>query len=375
MRKLVGVTLLGQALLAGGLLLTESGRSTGRVALLVAGQFAPDGATPFSLMTAAPVIEDVIIPTSSGHISARLFDPTGDGPFGALILVAGCPSNIDDLQLSTLAADLARLGVVALAPRLPEIREGWLSPQDVEALVGSYQWLAGRPDVAATHVGFACFCAGSSLALLAAEDLRINEQVHLVNVFGGYFDLARLLHAVGTRAAEYNGQSLPWQPASPTVVLVLQNATAQLTNHLDGALLEHYADTASSHGKPQLEDLRLDLSLLGQVVLALINGTNTAKMEQLLAEMPPSYQEYLTSLSPSEHVEDLQADIFIIHDISDPFIPVIELYRLAGALGEDAPTRQATFELFAHVRPQNTTGGLILLRDGLKLIAYVDHLL
>ena len=62
--------------------------------------------------------------------------------------------------------------MAVLVPRLPGLRNGELTRADVDALVESYGWLSRQPGVNPERVGFAGFCVGSSLALLAAEDPR-----------------------------------------------------------------------------------------------------------------------------------------------------------------------------------------------------------
>lgn len=370
MRKVAILIALGALfMVAGGLLLTESGRSAGRAALLVAGLFSHEGKTPLSLLTSQPTVSDITIATQDGDIMARLYEPVGDGRFGALILVAGYPSNIEDLQLSTLAADLARMGIVTLIPRLPALSQGYLSPEDVSALVGSYEWLERRPNVAPDYIGYAGFCVGSSLALLAAEDARINERVRLVNVFGGYFDLATLLHSVATRSYINQGRRFSWRPSESTLLLVTQNAMSRLTPIEREALEQHFEAGANANVLPAT------LSPGGLLIAALVYSADPVETDRLLAQLPLDHRDYLAALSPNHNINSLKARLFIMHDESDPYIPVSESYRLADSISDPGRVNRAVFELFAHVRPRQTIDRFILVRDGLKLISYLDDLL
>lgn len=369
MRKLsvtAGVTLL----LLAGLLLTESGRSTGRAALLVAGLFAPGETTPLGLLVGEPVVSNVTIPVAGKIVEGRLYAPDDTGSDGALILVAGYPSDIDDRQLASVATDLARMGIVALIPRLPALRNGRLSTDDVAALVAVFEWLSEQPTVAADHIGFAGFCVGSSLALLAAEDPRINGEVKLVNVFGGYFDLTSLLRAVATHSADYRGTTVSWQPAPATVMLVTQNILAQLPRAEDRVLLQR----TFGAGEPADETLA-SLTPEGLTAYRLLSTTESAAFDQVLAELPTAHKAYLVTLSPSRGIADLRARLFIMHDEDDPYIPVGESYRLAAAIVDPAQKQQATFRIFAHVRPRRMADQLILVQDGVKLVGYLDDIL
>lgn len=357
-------------LLIAGLLLTESGRSTGRAALLIAGLFTPGDRTPLGLLVGPSSVSEVEIATPEQTLTGRFFTPDGEGPFGALILVAGYPSNVDDQQLASLASDLSRLGIVVFIPQLPALRQGSLSSTDVEALVAVFEWLAEQPTVASTHIGYAGFCVGSSLALLAAEDPRINGQVRLVNAFGGYFDLAMLLRAVATQSADYRGQAVLWQPATPTVALVTQNILEQLAPPQDQELLQrHFVDGG------QAEDLRASLTPSGYLAYQLLTTTDGATFDQLVAQVPAAPAEYLATLSPRTHIGNLHAKLYIMHDESDPYIPAGESYRLAEAIRDPAQKRQGTFRIFAHVRLQRAVDRLILAQDGIKLVGYLSDLL
>ncbi len=357
-------------LILGFFLLTESGRSTGRAALLVAGLLSDDGPTPLSLFTPAPLIEDVLIPTRQAAVPARLFEPRGTGPYGALILVAGYPSNIDDLQLSTVAEDLARLGIVTLIPKLPDLRRGRLSADDVDVLVESFQWLAERPHVAPTSVGYGGFCVGSSLSLLAAQDPRINRDVRLVNAFGGYYNLTSFIRAVATRTSTVQGRKISWQPSPSTLMLVTQNVLELAPEPADGDLLRRII----VDGDPADEILPA-LSPVGAISYQYLTTSDPQKIDDLLERLPGWYKDHLDALSPSNGMSNLHANIFIMHDHSDPYIPVAESYRLADAITDPEQKKQATFELFAHVRPHTSLDGIILLRDGVKLVGYLNDLL
>lgn len=369
MRKAVALAGL-VILLIMGLLLTESGRSLGRAALLVAGLFAPSDRTPLSLFVRPPSISEVEIMAAEQTIEGRLFTPDGKGPFGALILVAGYPSNVDDQQLASLASDLARMGIVAVIPRLPALQNGSLSTTDAAALVAVFEWLAEQPMVDSSHIGFGGFCVGSSLALLAAEDPRINHDVRLVNAFGGYFDLTALLQAVATQSADYRGHQVAWLPAAPTIALVTQNVLAQLAVPKDQALLQDFFIRGG-----QGEELKDLLTPSGYLAYRLLTTTDQRTFEKLLAQAPAASRSYLAALSPRTRAADLHARIFIMHDESDPYIPVGESYRLAEAIGDPAQMRQGTFRIFAHVRPQRTTDRLILAQDGVRLVGYLGDLL
>jgi len=113
----------GSLLLLGGLILllawlgnTKTGRVFMHSGLLVVDLLLPTDGSLLHRVTQPPVSEVVVIPVSDGEVKAQYFRPAGDGPHGALILVLGYPSNIEDMQLNRLAENLARLGIAVLVP-------------------------------------------------------------------------------------------------------------------------------------------------------------------------------------------------------------------------------------------------------------------
>ena len=50
------------------------------------------------------------------------------------------------------------------------------------------------------------------MAMVAAQDQRIRDEVRFVNFFGGYFDAFDLVKAISARSSFYQGLVEPWEP-------------------------------------------------------------------------------------------------------------------------------------------------------------------
>lgn len=367
------------ALIALGLLATltawlpfaPAGRAHARAALLVMDLMSRSPNSLLHTLTKPPTAEPVTIPAPAGPVEAQFYQPAGEGPHGALILVLGYPSNINDPQLSRVADDLARLGFVVLVPRLPGLRTGQLTHQDVDVLVTTFEWLAARPKVDPTHIGLSGFCVGSSLALVAAEDPRINERVAMVNAFGGYYDLLSLLRATAAHSAYYEGQEYPWQPDRQTIALFAQNVLLFTDDPTDRAILtQHFLQNGEDSGQsPE------GLTLFGSLVYALLTTTYPPMVDALLAQITPDKLAQAAMISPSAGIERLKAKVFIMHDVSDPFVPVTESYRLADAITDPGQKVYAQFVLFDHVRPTQSLSRLTLAQEAIRLFFYLGRML
>lgn len=350
--------------------LTTPGRAQVKAVLLVSDVLYSSPHTPLRLLTRPAVVETVAIPTAEGLVEARYYQAAGPEPHGAMILVLGYPSNINDPQLIRLADGLARLGIAVLTPRLPRLRVGELVAQDVDALVAAFEWLSVQPDIEPDYVGFGGFCVGSSLALVAAEDARIHEQVAVVNVFGGYYDLVSFLRATAAHSALYNGREYPWQPAAPTVALFAQNVLLQVDDPRERTLLMERLQN-----NPGGSEWSATLTSVGKVAYSLLTTTEVAEVDRLLTQIPADKMAQLATVSPSTRLNLLKAKVFIMHDVSDPYVPVTESYRLRDAIDDPSQKVYAQFELFSHVRPARLSGYPTLVLEGIKLSVYLGRLL
>ena len=72
--------------------------------------------------------------------------------------------------------------------------------------------MQAQPNVDAEKVGFFGASVGGSLALVAATDRRIAEDVDTVVSFGGYYDALETFGAIATHHIEYGAIDEEWTP-------------------------------------------------------------------------------------------------------------------------------------------------------------------
>ncbi len=199
---------------------------------LASGPSNPAGGGPLRPITAIGVAaaDAIVLPRHVDDPVGRQINRGSHLPAGWIGRASGgdpvrrLRADLSDALLNRTADDLARLGWIVLIPSTPRLREGLLSPEDADVLVAAFQWLTQRSDVNPGRVGYAGFCVGSSLALVAAADPRINEQVAYVHTFGGYCDAASELRAIcDWQHAQSSSGDQPWQPAPGALTLYIQN--------------------------------------------------------------------------------------------------------------------------------------------------------
>jgi acetyl esterase/lipase len=349
------------------LLGTSTGRANLRATMLVADLLSPTQNSILQGITLEPILTSIQLPTSTHHVEARYYRPSGEGPYGALILVLGYPSNIDDRAINQVAQNLARLGVAVLLPRLPHLKAGELDRRDVDALIDAFEWLENRSEISPNQIGFAGFCVGSSLALLAAEDLRINEQVALVNVFGGYYGLRSYIRSTAAWSAHYNGKEYPWQPSIDTETLLVRNIFRHLPDPQEVNLIRDLL--------LETEQPTISLSPAGMWAYRLLSASEPGEVDKILSQIPDEHDQFIDDLSPSTNIQQVKAKLYIMHDLSDPFVPNIEAYRLIDGAPDPSRVKAAEFVLFRHVRPDPKLNRLTIVGESLRLIRFLGPLL
>jgi dienelactone hydrolase len=365
--RLTLVLLIGLVALIAWLGLTSTGRAVARAGMLVLDILPQSPISPLRDFTSEPLVEQVRFSYKGGMAEGRLFHPSGKGPHSAVILSLGYGPNPDDPQVLQVSEDLARVGIVVLIPETLELYLGNLVPDDVEVLVGAFEYLAAQSYVNPDRIGFAGFCIGSSMALVAAEDPRINEQVSYVNVFGGYYDVRDLIRAVAARSSRYQGQELAWTPHQQTVILFAQNALLRLDAPQDRQILRQLLQAPPEDPTTPLTEL----TPLGHLSYSLLRGSDPAMVDTLLTGIPEQTLAGLKLVSPSTGIDRLRAKVFIMHDASDPYVPVTESYRLADAISDPEQKVYTQFTLFDHVRPSHSVNWLHLSKEAVKLFVYL----
>lgn len=256
-----------------------------------------------------PVVGDLFLPGS------RLVDPP---PRPAVIIGTGVrlDREQDRAAIRQLAASLARLGYVALWPRLKTIDDNAWQFERPDTFVRAFQVLAARDDVDPERISLVGISLGASITLLAAADPAIADQVHAVVFLGGYFDLIDYILAIINEQAVHHGRIVAWRPGDDT-----RRQARELVQAEGVPLLLPYLEPEAT----------------------------LPSREALLALLSPDALARLTRLNPAAHIERIRAPLFILHDRHDEYVPFTESEKLAAALPPGTPRSVLISDAFDHV--------------------------
>lgn len=333
---------------------------------------------PISLISQAPRREHVTIDYESRNgprsIEADLYLPASGSRHGGVVFSMGAPPlKLDDPRLVRIAEDSARSGVVMLVPfsdRLDDIR---IEPEEIDALVAEFKYVQALPQVDPARVGFFGASVGGSLALVAAADPRIADEVDHVVSFGGYFNALDAFGAIATNHISYGDVDERWVPREHAARVMAY----QLINRIDNADDRELLTRVFIDGDPAESAQLATLSPIGRDSYDFLANRDPAAVNALIQRLPQTAVADLDYLSPQTSIDRVKAELFIIHDRADPFIPYTESRRLKDALAR-RDTPKAHFDelrLFEHVQPKLNQQPDIIALDSTRLLFRLYQLL
>jgi len=196
--------------------------------------FASLPGSPIDLVTPAPRREVVDLAPVDGYVRAHIYRPA-HGRNSALVISLGIdPAPPDDPRVVRLMDGLARSGIAAVLIESEALNQDQLFPDLPKALIEGVQFLQRQPYVRTDRVGLFGFSVGGSLALTAAADPAIAEQLRLVEAFGSYATLDDAILSIATRTLDDRGAVRPWQPL------------ADARQHLASALIGGISDSGEA---------------------------------------------------------------------------------------------------------------------------------
>lgn len=288
-----------------------------KIALFITEQFPQIPIKPLGLVSGSPDHRWVELGSINGKIVGDLYIPPYGDQRPALIVAMGIKTAEDDKPLILNFSDtLARLGYVVFWPRLEALDKGIALPEEAETFIKSFQYLSTKDFINPQKISFMGFSVGSSVAMRAAEDHQINDQVHALIFFGGYFDVFDYYVSLATKTTRLNGQILAWNPAPDAV----------------------------DHAKGLLETRKANQ------MVKIFEATSSSQAYDLIKNAPQDEVDGLKKYNPKENLDDFKAKIFILHDRADVYVPYTESIRLNQALGGMDQTF-LLIDLFEHVQP------------------------
>lgn len=321
------------------------------------------------------IVKEVSFKSNERTIYADLWIPKEKNKYPATILSLGIDIDKGDHRITRLAKILSESGFVVLIPNIPSITSRRLNIDAKEDLVSSFEFLNSQSGIKKNKIGFISFCASAGLAVLAAEDEKINNKVAYVVTVNPYFNLETLYKNIVFHQMQFEDKTLPWNPYFKTVE-IYNRETVALLNNSDQKILDKYlvkisnSDLESGNYKP-LSDI--DTTLLsrdGLFTYALLANKDRKRISSLIENKTEAQKNFILNLSPSTKIGNLKTKLFILSDKNNIFIP----YSHAQELASSMPENQRVFTETTLIPAGNLKANLPMwenIYEGAKLAVFV----
>ena len=323
------------------------------------------GPKPLALFSEAPQRSAVEYRPAAGGRDAELAElwlpswASRDRRAGAMLLVLGV-NNVgrNHPVVERVADGLARTGVAVLVPDSRVLLEGRLEVGEIDGVVRAFELLAGRPEVDPARVGIVGFSVGGSLALLAAGDPRIADDVQWVNAFGAYADASTYLASVSAHAYRADdGEEIAWTPSELAREVYLGFMLDQITDPADRRALNRALGGAVLDAARPSPDAELRASLdtsAARTIHDLLTARSLAAAERAIDALPAASSDFIDAISPALHLSGMRAGVHLMHETEDHHVPFVESRTLASIYRQTGLLQAHTeFRLFDHVQPDD----------------------
>jgi pimeloyl-ACP methyl ester carboxylesterase len=269
--------------------------------------------------------------------------PAGEGPWPAVFVVNGTvPEGRELPAVRNLAEGFARAGYLAVVPDLPGLTEDKITPRTVDAATEAARKISARPDAENGEVALVGVSTGATLALLAAEDPRL-DSVSLVAGVAPFSNMETVLSVATT--AHYrrpDGKLVRYEAAPFLSYVVARSLVAALPPGEDRRTLSVEVSSVGRENPDPLQDLRFrrtdDLGPKAKSVVRLLANQNPERFDDLYAALPDGVIHDLEELSPLAGEEKISTPVELATGPHDAYFPPSESY----ALERVAPQRRVT---------------------------------
>ena len=324
----------------------------------------------------------VTFPGGEGPLQADLYLRPGEGPRPGLLIIHGLSDmGKDDPRLVRLAFTLGRAGFAALVPDFPGLKEFRIRRGSVRAAVAAIRYLAREvPEVRGGDLGVLGISFGGGVALVAAAEEEVRQEVGYVVSFGGYFDLANVIHYYTTRWYSYEAEEGFGNPEPWAKWFLMVHNLDFVEDPLERPLFEKILRRKMrDEGSPVEAEVKA-LSPATQALYAVLANRDPKRFQALYSEVSPKVRGLVEDLSLGKTLQRVRADIILAHSVPDAFVPHTESLRLFDALRGRPNVSLTLLRTFQHVDPGEERSDRPLglfgrLREGWKFYRLVDTLM
>jgi dienelactone hydrolase len=333
---------------------------------------------------------DMSVPTRSGNIPARLYEPEGEVRRTVLLMPGVHRDGINESRLVGLAEDLAATGYRVVTVAAPDLQKFKITPEVTDVIEDAVKWTSDQPQFRTDgKIGVLGISFTGGLSIVAAGRESIRDRVAFVMSFGGHGDLARALHYLtsgevlgdlenaksssAVAGADHVGVHPPHDYGLAVVLLNLADRVvpadqvAALSRGIDGFLLaSSLAVTDPPRSVPVFEEMKKYQETLpepSRTYMQYVNDRAVDKLGPILLPVADALKDHpgMSALS-AERAAPPSAPVFLLHGVDDNVIPSVETVLLAEHLEGKADVTGLLSGLITHAEVNRTPGAIEVWR-------------
>ncbi|MFI5299880.1 MAG: hypothetical protein ACHREM_17470 [Polyangiales bacterium] len=336
-------------------------------------------------LTPAVSVDDVSIASFSGvdgvahavspPVRARLFVPKttlaslGVHPHG-LVLVPGVSwMGIDEPRVIAFARALAEVGVVVLTPELASITEYKVDdPKNLESIRAAVHYLARRTDIVASGgASLMGISFAGGLCLRVASEPDVAPDLRAVIALGGHNDMSRVSRFFVTDVAQGPNGDVPWHAHDYGLAVLVFNQVNRFVSRDDAPRLK-IAVRSFLHERYARAGLEaLAMSPEGRAVYERVFHRDTHAFAETVLTSLPELSPSMLAASPTGHLREVRAPIFLLHSAHDDVVPPTETEWNAKEIGEGRDVRVLVTALLEHA----SLGAKFELKQAWALVDFI----
>jgi dienelactone hydrolase len=250
-------------------------------------------------------------------------------------------------------------------PDIDDLLNTRYKPEEADDFVNIFNYVKEHKNVDQSRIGFIGFCLGSSVALLAAENPQIANEVSFVSTAALLYDLKTLSRDAMTETVFDASPPHQWTPDPKTKQVVITEFTDYLPDPQEHQLISEALLNEDSLTAEEISNLSLD----AHAIYNYLHNKNPEQSAMLWEMLPQGGKERLAKLSPKTKIENLKAKTFIIPG-NEKYLPSTEAENLA----KDLPENQVVFSnvnSFAHTEFVFGNSLSEKARDSARLITHL----
>jgi len=317
-----------------------------------------------------PVVEEVITYPSLTPTQARIYHPIGIAHPSPVVVIHGVHHmGMNEPRLMRFAYALASHGYLVLTPQVDELADYSITKDSAVVIGDAVHELVRRSG--APKVGLLGLSYAGGMALIAASDPAVGQQLSAVIAIGAHDDLRRVLdfyESDQTRAPD--GTVLRLKAHEYGMLVVAYDFASHFFSPADVAQARLTLRSLLWENLPQAHAESAKLSPQGQQRMAELFAHDTKSLDADIQRGLSAVQPELDAASPDFYLSRVHVPVLLLHGAGDNVVPPTETLWLARDLPPGVLKGMLVTPAIGHVELSGTGWS-----DSWRLIQWIRQML